>query len=106
MRATVGIVTSRAPGSRHMCGRLKTRTTPTASPGRSSPGQAATTPPRACAAFKGEVLDHVLPGHSQPEPEERDLLKLQAQKGKVVRQDLSLYFCALFHSGTEDLPLF
>ena len=56
--------------------------------------------------FGGEVLDHVFPGHSQTEPEERDLLKLQAQKGKVVRQDLSLYFCALFHSGTEDLPLF
>ena len=50
--------------------------------------------------FKGEVPDHVRPGHRQPEPEERDLLKLQTQKGKVVGQDLSLYFMS-FHSGTE-----
>ena len=55
--------------------------------------------------FEGEVLDHVRPSHRQPQPQERDLLKLQTQKGKVAGQDLSLYF-VFFHSGTEVVPLF
>ena len=36
--------------SQRMSGSSRTRSTHTASPGRSYPGQVATTPPRACAA--------------------------------------------------------
>ena len=39
--------------------------------------------------FEGEIHDHVLPRYRQPQPEERDLLKLQTQKGKVVGKNLS-----------------
>ena len=48
----------------------------------------------------GEIPHHVRPRHRQPQQEVRDLQQLQTQKGKVVGQDLSLYF-VFFHSGTE-----
>ena len=41
--------------------------------------------------LEGEVLDHVRPRHRQPQPQERNILKLQTQKGKVVEQDLRVY---------------
>ena len=104
MRATVGIVTSRAPGTRvedqgqepplqhHLADPLQGK--------RLQPHHG-----HVPLMFEGEVLDHVRPSHRQPQPQERDLLKLQTQKGKVAGQDLSLYF-VFFHSGTEVVPLF
>ena len=53
--------------------------------------------------LEGEVLHHVLPQHSQPQLEERDLHQLPTQKGKVVRQDMSQFL--FFNSGTEVLSM-
>ena len=58
--------------------------------------QAVTTHPPGCAAYAlRKVSDHVCPGNSLTEQEERDLQLLQAQGQQAARQDL-MRRCSLF----------